>query len=74
MAGGVKVKESSLKWFDWERYSGRQETKMKMGGFIGSVSFEGTFTPFVPYVLLGSYIHVGKGTSFGLGKYEVSMT
>jgi len=67
----VKVQKENLRWVDWERYSNRQETKMKMGGFIGSVTFEGDFEPFAPFLLLGQYIHVGKGTSFGLGKYEI---
>ena len=71
MSRGVKVQEEKLTWIDWERYSNRQETKMKMGGFIGSITFEGDFEPFLPFLLLGEYIHVGKGTSFGLGKYEI---
>jgi len=67
----VKVKEENLSWVDWERYSNRQETKMKMGGFVGSITFEGDLKPFLPLLLLGEYVHVGKGTSFGLGKYEI---
>ena len=58
-------------WIDWERYSNRQETKMKLGGFIGSITFEGDLEPFLPFLLLGEYIHVGKGTSFGLWEYEI---
>lgn len=67
----VKVKKSNLRWFDWERYSNRQETKMMMGGFKGPITFEGEFETFLPFLLLGEYIHVGKGTSFGLGKYQI---
>jgi len=44
---------------------------MMMGGFIGLVTFQGNFKEFLPFVNLGEYIHVGKGTSFGLGKYEI---
>jgi CRISPR-associated endoribonuclease Cas6 len=70
----VKVQKEDLSWFDWERYSNRQETKMMMGGFVGSITFEGDFEPFLPFLLLGECIHVGKGTSFGLGKYEIVRT
>jgi CRISPR-associated endoribonuclease Cas6 len=70
----VKVQQENLSWFDWERYSNRQETKMKMGGFIGSITFEGDLEKFMSFLLLGEYIHVGKGTSFGLGKYEIRRT
>jgi CRISPR-associated endoribonuclease Cas6 len=67
----VKVQKENLSWFDWERYSNRQEIKMKMGGFTGSITFEGDIEQFLPFLTLGEYIHVGKGTSFGLGKYEI---
>jgi CRISPR-associated endoribonuclease Cas6 len=70
----IRVKKSNLHWFDWERYSNRQDTRMMMGGFLGSVTFEGEIEPFLPFLLLGEYIHVGKGTSFGLGKYNISET
>ncbi|MEW6374612.1 MAG: CRISPR system precrRNA processing endoribonuclease RAMP protein Cas6 [Thermodesulfobacteriota bacterium] len=70
----IKVGKSNLHWFDWERYSNRQDTKMMMGGFVGSVTFEGNLEQFLPFLLLGEYIHVGKGTSFGLGKYEIVRT
>jgi len=68
----VKVKESSLRWEDWERYSSRQDTRMKLGGFKGSITFEGNLSQFLPYIFLGEYIHTGKNTAFGLGKYEIS--
>lgn len=67
----VKVKESNLRWFDWQRYSNRQETRMKMGGLLGEIIFKGDFKPFMPFLILGEYIHLGKGTSFGLGKYKI---
>jgi len=67
----VKVKKENLRWYDWERYSGRQETRMKMGGFVGEITFEGEIEPVIPLIRMGEVLHVGKGTSFGLGKYEI---
>lgn len=67
----VKVKKRELKWYDWQRYSARQGTKMKMGGFVGGITFEGNLEPFMPLIKAGEVVHVGKGTGFGLGKYEV---
>lgn len=67
----VKIQKEALRWVDWERYSNRQETRMMMGGLIGSVTYMGDFKPFAPFLLLGEEIHVGKGTSFGLGKYQI---
>jgi len=45
---------------------------MKMGGFMGEITYEGDFEPFQPYIKLGEYVHVGKGSSFGLGRLEIS--
>jgi len=70
-ARSIKIDKENLHWRDWERYSNRQETKMKMGGFVGSVTFQGELERFLPFLFLGEYIHVGKGTSFGLGKYKI---
>lgn len=70
-ARSVVVKESSLRWLDWERYSHRQRTKMKMGGVVGSAIYEGQVRPFLPLLRAGEIFHAGKGTSFGLGKYRI---
>jgi len=67
----IQTSKSQLRWYDWERYSARQDTKMKLGGFIGEITFLGDFAPFWQYLVLGEFIHVGKGSSFGLGKYEI---
>lgn len=67
----VKVRERNLKWHDWERYSARQDTRMKMGGFVGDITFEGCIEPFMSIIRAGEVLHVGKGTSFGLGEYTI---
>ena len=70
-AKGIRTTIHTLYWNDWERWSARQRTRMKLGGFIGDVTYEGDLRPFWPYIKLGEYVHVGKGSSFGLGRYEV---
>jgi len=67
----VNTVHSDLRWHDWERYSQRQATKLKMGGFLGEITFEGDLTEFLPFLKLGEYLHIGKGTVYGLGKYEI---
>lgn len=71
----VTITESNLIWYDWERYSKRQDTRMKprmkLGGFKGNITYCGKLNDFILFILLGSYVHVGKGTVFGLGKYRL---
>lgn len=71
-AKDVKVTDRRLGWYDWERYSGRQEQRINMGGFVGETTFEGDLAPFLPFVKAGEVVHVGKGTVFGLGRYIVA--
>ena len=43
------------------------------GGVQGSVHLSGDLAPFLPYLLLGEYLHAGKGASWGFGRYELSV-
>ncbi len=68
----IKISSNQLRWYDWERYSARQDTKLHMGGFVGKVTYQGDFTDFIPWLKAGELVHVGKGTAFGLGKYKIA--
>ena len=70
-AAEVRQVAAQVRWYDWERYSQRQERKIKLGGLVGEVEFAGEWGPFVPLLHLGTDLHVGKGTAFGLGRYEI---
>ena len=70
-ARDIKTLKRALYWHDWERYSNRQDTRMKMGGFMGEITYEGELKEFWPYIKLGEYVHVGKGSGFGLGRYRI---
>ena len=70
-ARAVNQIASDSHWYDWKRYSTRQEEWMSLGGVTGTVSYEGDISDFMLLLRLGEYVHVGKGTSFGLGKYEI---
>jgi hypothetical protein len=70
-AKDIHVAESKLRWHDWKRYSGNQDAYMKFGGLAGAIAFEGDLTPFIPYLALGSQVHIGQKTTFGLGHYKI---
>jgi hypothetical protein len=43
----------------------------KMDGLMGHGRFLGDFSGILPFLTLGLYIHAGKGSSFGMGVYEL---
>jgi hypothetical protein len=65
-------KDPSLRWHDWARYSGRQKETMKMGGLLGDLQLRGPeLAAFRPAPSHSQWVHLGKGTSFGLGAYRI---
>lgn len=70
-ADGVRVVSADLHWHDWERWSQRQQTSMKLGGLVGRLVLEGDLQPFAALLRTAEVVHVGKGATFGLGKVVV---
>ena len=74
-ATAVTSANEYLRWWDFGRYSTRQQTEMKLGGFVGNVSFSGATLPdFLPLLAAGECLGVGSATTFGLGQYRVNAT
>jgi CRISPR/Cas system endoribonuclease Cas6 (RAMP superfamily) len=67
----IRAANSQVRHHDWERYSHRQGTRMKLGGVVGTAAYSGDLAPFLPLLALGEWLHVGKGATFGLGKYRI---
>ncbi|NPV80768.1 MAG: CRISPR system precrRNA processing endoribonuclease RAMP protein Cas6 [Firmicutes bacterium] len=74
-AEGVHLVAHDTHWVDWERYSSRQDARMKLGGIVGTAVYEfkdmGSVVLFLPWLVLGQYVHAGKGATFGLGQLAV---
>ncbi|HID96100.1 MAG TPA: CRISPR system precrRNA processing endoribonuclease RAMP protein Cas6 [Candidatus Latescibacteria bacterium] len=71
-ARSIQAEKSFLSFRDWTRYSSRQKTKMQLGGYKGQIIYSGDLAPFLPFLRMGQYVHVGKNTTFGLGQYRIS--
>lgn len=72
LADDISIGKFALQWFDWDRYSSRQKTKMSLGGFIGEIEYTGEFIKeFLPLIVAGEFLRVGASTSFGLGRYKI---
>lgn len=70
-ASDVNVTASDLRWQEWQRYSNRQQRKISLGGFVGTMELEGDLSPFAPLLRTAEVLHVGKGATFGLGRMKV---
>ncbi len=69
----LRLARANLAWRDWERYSNRQQARMKLGGLMGSFTLSGPLLPALwPMLTVGAVVHVGKNTSFGLGRFCVT--
>ncbi|MBD3375872.1 CRISPR system precrRNA processing endoribonuclease RAMP protein Cas6, partial [candidate division KSB1 bacterium] len=69
-ADRVRIREKALTWVEQQRHSNRQQSNMKLGGFIGTLQLRGDLKPFSRLFTLAQSVHVGKGAVFGLGKID----
>jgi hypothetical protein len=68
----VEIEATALRWVEWTRYSSRQRTHMQLGGLLGQLRLSGPgVAPLWPLIALGQWLHLGKNTSFGLGRYRL---
>lgn len=68
----VRLQQRSLHWHHWQRYSSRQKTTISMSGIMGSIELAAAdLQPFWQMLVLGQYVHVGKVTVMGLGRYHL---
>jgi hypothetical protein len=67
----VQIADAATRWADWDRYSGQQDQRVKMGGLVGPVTYAGDLAPFRALLALGTLVHVGKGTVMGNGRFAV---
>ena len=58
------------RWLDRSRRT-RQGFAQDLSGFVGEVTYRGELTQFLPLLLLGEYVHVGKNAAFGNGWYQL---
>lgn len=67
-AATIETVTASLTWNELERYSNRQHEAMLFGGMTGSVTYRGALAPYRPLLEHACDWHLGKQTTFGLGK------
>ena len=72
LARNTPLQQVELSWSDWQRYSNRKQRPIKMGGLRGHFTIESLPRELWPYLWLGQWLHAGKGTVMGLGRYRLA--
>jgi hypothetical protein len=70
-AGDVRIVERHLAWRELFRASGRHGRMVPMGGLVGTMILEGELGPFLPWLVWGSLVHVGKDAVMGNGQFRL---
>lgn len=71
LADQAEVGTAAVRPVRWVRDSRRQRGGVPMEGIIGRVCYTGVQPEVLPWLELGSLLHIGKGTAFGLGRIEL---
>ena len=64
----IETISNKARWVDPDRYSSRQKTKMKYGGLLGEITYQGELAEFMPILRYCELVHTGKQTTFGHGQ------
>ena len=71
-AGEVKIIEENTWRHNSERWTNRQNRKLKLDGILGEMEFvSDNFEDFLPILIAGEILNIGSSTSFGFGKFIV---
>ena len=72
-ANSVRIVEENLIWEDWRNPRLRNKNpNSKLGGYHGTIKYKGDIAQYWPILRLGEIVHIGKNTSFGLGRIKVT--
>ena len=72
-AQAVHIEQDNCRWTEVERYSNRQRRGMTFGGLRGEIIYRGDgLDEFLPLLRYCQATHLGKQTSFGLGRIRVN--
>jgi len=73
-AEGVRVVENGLRWEELRSYSTRQQRDTPTSGLLGMVTLEADdWSPFLPWLVWGQFVHVGKDAVKGNGWYTLEV-
>lgn len=63
----IQTVACNVRWVERHRKSSRTLQTHDLSGFIGEAAYQGELTEFMPWMVLGELVHMGKHTAFGGG-------
>lgn len=67
----ITTVERRITAVQWERHALEREERHPMKGILGFIVFEGAVDEFLPLFRMAEVTHIGKATSYGLGRIRV---
>jgi hypothetical protein len=66
--GQARLIDRDVVWWEQSRWSAAQREEIPTGGLVGTLLLDmAGIEPLYPYLCLGEWVHVGKGTVMGMG-------
>jgi hypothetical protein len=65
----VRTISTDVRWSERSRTSSKTGQRHELSGFVGEATYQGQLTEFLPWLILGEFVHVGKHTAWGMGGY-----
>lgn len=70
--GTIETISDQTRIYEFTRFSGRQKKQVPLKGIVGRVVFAGDWARCRPMLELASICNIGKATSFGFGRIQLS--
>jgi hypothetical protein len=70
-ADQIKITQDATRWLDVASHSSRLQRSTPIGGLVGTIGFTGNLAPFLPFLIWGELVQLGKDTTKGNGLYQI---
>ena len=67
----VKTVSCDVAWEERFRTSSKTRQRHELSGFTGKAVYQGELQEFLPWLVLGELVHVGKHTAWGMGQIQM---
>jgi len=71
LADQVTITRREMRLQRLQRFSSRKRTTHPIDGLLGQMTVSGPLARLLPYLRMGTLIHLGNGADFGLGRYRI---